>query len=169
MCLACVTRAVVLVENIIPGYFLEIATQDAAVGPEEWPKGYLGLVHMNGPDYVWKYEPLVDPTYDMSDDEVEALAKDDPKNKECEAFCDYLNREVFDSFYHTPFHGHRFYEACMAAGYDPKTHGSNILYWFIQMVNTRLAQLDMREEHLAEVAKREYAEMEQALKLNNPQ
>jgi len=125
MCLQCTTNAILVKENIIPGYNL----MESQVGHIDWPGGLYGLVRSNDPDFVL-YDLLSDPTNDMSDNEIAALADDDPRwiqHEEHTRLCfDEAKRFVCD-----PMKGYSFVNACIQAGYKPQEHGSNVIMWFV--------------------------------------
>lgn len=94
MCLQCLTKAEIFASHIkdpsghevLPGYILTRATQDAYPGGENcpWSKGEYGLVRQNDPDLIFDCEILPEPDSYKYDDEM--------KEKENEKYFDELDR-----------------------------------------------------------------------------
>jgi len=144
MCLTCEVEGKILVTNILPGYFLEVATKPGY--EDQWPQGYLALVRMNDPDYVWPFEPLLDPEYDEDDEKEE---EDTPaateKAQAMMRFAVY-SESVQDNFVSDPMQAYRFVEACKAAGYDPDRDGYNTVHWFLAYVNRKIFSLGLEKD-----------------------
>ena len=103
MCMQCVVDALVVIEDILPGYALMISTKD----DPRWPKGSFGLVYCNDPDFVWAGEPPRDPFYGMSDVQIEAVPEDDELWDQFRKFAKFIT-EVRDQFDEDPIVGYRF-------------------------------------------------------------
>jgi hypothetical protein len=121
-------------EQILPGYFLVMATKEI----EEWPKGWYGLVQCNDPDFVWKGRPRPLHLYNLSDKEIKAIPIKTLKkwNKEEYKFID----EIEDQFVTDPMKGYQLVAACKKAGYNPKKHGYNVLMWLMDYMGRKLKE-----------------------------
>lgn len=119
MCMQCLTKSKMIVEQPIPGYFLVQAT----VGIEEWPEGYYGLVRCNDPDFIWKTRPRPEPP----ESDQDAWAK---WAKEAEEFEECLNGDAMTGWF--------LVDACKRAGYDPDEYGYRIAYWLFGKLGEKI-------------------------------
>lgn len=118
MCLQCVVEAEEVVRDIVSGYSLYVATNDTE--PDDWPKGWYGLVQINDPDFVF-------PCDFYGSDGIDGQLPGG-------------SSKALDYFYMTPFHGHRFIEACKASGWEGHdVHGHPEL-WFLERAKKMFLQ-----------------------------
>lgn len=122
MCMQCLTKSKIIIEDPIPGYLLTQAT----VGIEEWPEGYYGLVRCNDPDFVWKMKPRAEPP-DSSHDDWVVWAK------EAEEFDECLDTD--------PMTGWALVETCKKAGYDPEKYGYRVGFWLFGKLGEELENI----------------------------
>ena len=123
MCLQCLTDAVTIKQNVLPGFTLMQSQKDA----EGWPKGAYGLVETNDPTVVFADPLLKDPTAGMSDEALNALLAVEPKGYE-EFF--QAAEKMGPSLILDAVTGHKLVEACIASGYSSKEDG-HLRYWLM--------------------------------------
>lgn len=129
MCEQCIAEAVMVREDIVPGYHLVRATK----GSDHWPADHYGLVVVNGPLVTWEGLPETpDPLFGMSDDEIDSLREDDPRWDPSEALLNFaVARRPY--FRMDPLDGALFVEACTQAGYD-KSQGCVVVWFFSHLM-----------------------------------
>ena len=135
MCLQCTTQAVAVLEDVLPGFSLYQAQIDAP----EWPAGWYGLVECNDPTIVFPGPLLADPTFGMSDEQLDAL-KDFPEGYD--AFtqaADVLGEKLVLP----ALAGYHITKACMALGYSNAEHG-HLHYWLLQHLATKVGTQTQR-------------------------
>jgi len=136
MCLQCMAKAKIVVEEVLPGYQLMIATE----GHEDWPKDHYGLVQCNDPDFVWGGAPMLDPLFYLTDEQQEAFSDDDPIwDKTDELF--KLVEKMEPSFVCDPIVGYQLVQACKKAGYDEEKHGLKVLCWLVHHMAEKMGQI----------------------------
>ena len=128
MCLQCDTKAVIVQQDILPGFSLYQAQVDAA----DWPKGWYGLVECNDPTFVFAGPLLSDPTFGMSDEALNAL-KDFPAGYD--EFCAAADA-VGEKLVGCPMAGYSLVRACMEVGYR-RTDG-HVHYWLLHHLATKV-------------------------------
>jgi hypothetical protein len=80
---------------------------------------------------------MLDPTFYMTDEQQEALSRDDPIwDKSNELFKLVEKMEPF--FVCDPMMGYQFIQACKKAGYDEEKHGLRVLCWFVHYMAERI-------------------------------
>lgn len=124
MCLQCMTKARMIVKDVLPGYGLVKAT----VGHEDWPKGWYGLVRCNNPDYIWEGKPLMDPTFYMTDEQINNLSS---KGERADREFFRLVEKMEPQFEESPELGYALYTACKKDGYNEKKHGYRLMPWLV--------------------------------------
>lgn len=129
MCEQCLAKAVVIQNNIIPGYNLMQST----VGTEDWPLDWYGIVEMNSPTFVMPGPILKDPYKNLSTAQINNLAAEDNDDLFMAAVSNLEEQLVLPII-----DGYRFTNACIAAGYDYAEHGSNIAAWLMDHIATVL-------------------------------
>jgi len=123
MCLQCLTDAVILKEEILPGYHLMKAMKDA----EGWKKDQFGLIRQNDPDFVWD-NPGPEPCAGMPDEEINNCPEEKwDRQTEWQKKVEQIEK----NFISDPMTCYEFVATCMAVGYDPKKDGFNVVMWFI--------------------------------------
>lgn len=130
MCLQCLTDAITIKENVLPGFTLMQSQKDA----EGWPKGAYGLVETNDPTIVFIGPLLKDPTAGMSDEALNALLAGGPEGYE-EFF--QAAEKLGPSLILDATAGHRLVEACIACGYSSKDAG-HLRYWLMNHLATQV-------------------------------
>lgn len=128
MCEQCVAKAVMVAENVIPGFHLMQATQ----GSRHWKKGWYGLVEVNDPTLVFEGPLLQDPTHGWSDDAINAMSQ------EVQAALGRYDESVEkleEALVVDAGTGYRIVSACMEAGYNRKEDGF-IHYWLMNYMAT---------------------------------
>jgi len=133
MCEQCTTKAEMVVENVVPGFHLMVATQ----GSEHWKQGWYGLVEQNDPSFVFEGPLFQDPTHGWSDDAINAMS--DEAQTGLERFHNRVE-EFEDALETDPMTGYRLVSACMQAGYLPREDGS-VQYWLMHLMATKVAAL----------------------------
>lgn len=94
----------------LEGWMLCRATKNGSMMKKnEW-----GLVRSDDPTYVWSVNPRVDPTANLTDEQIDTMSPEDSEKwydflDAAETFCKALKSYPFD--------GHLLYEAAVAAGY----------------------------------------------------
>ncbi|KVP39616.1 hypothetical protein WJ87_05120 [Burkholderia ubonensis] len=137
MCLQCMTNAIIIKKNVLPGFDLMQSQQDA----KGWPKGAYGLVEINDPTVVFPGPLLNDPTAGMSDDELNALPE---MPAEVYAF-DQSAEALGEQLILDAVTGHRLVQACIECGYKPKEDGC-LHFWLLHYLAT---QVDVQSEYSA--------------------
>lgn len=126
MCEACMCGMEIVVENVVPGFFLEQATKDY----DEIKAGDYGLVIQNGPSFVFSIRPVYwSKAYDEDDDidpNLDWVAKVDQFEEQITNSCQGL----LDAW--------RLIDACMKGGYDPEKHGWRWGYWLFNEIGRKL-------------------------------
>ncbi len=126
MCLQCSTKSSYYAKEVMPGWRLHRATKDAWDNePKEWRKDEYGLVKMNDPAFTWTSTPVIDPSFDMSDEEIENLSPG-----VCDEFDDAVC-EMEEAMIVGPMTGYSLIEAAKEAGYDPNKHGYRFSRWLV--------------------------------------
>lgn len=128
MCTQCLTEAVVVVDDVLPGMTLMRAVVDHA----EWPAGWFGLVKRNDPLVVF---PVLVADPDFSDEVINAGGAD------VEAALAAYDAAVksFDENLKLTFTGFgELFMACTQAGYDSKVHGF-AEYWLVNHLARKVA------------------------------
>jgi hypothetical protein len=110
MCLQCFTDAEIVIQDFMPGFALMVAKKDADIGPEEWPKGWYGLVECNGPTCI--LPPVPEPDTDEFDKAWYT---------------------VRDEFYFPPEVGFRIVSAAAKVGYIPGESG-DVAAWLMERI-----------------------------------
>ncbi|WP_157657656.1 hypothetical protein [Burkholderia ubonensis] len=129
MCLQCLTDAITIKENVLPGFTLMLSQKDA----EGWPKGAYGLVELNDPTVVFAGPLLKDPTAGMSDNELNALRAEPEDNDEFFRAADELGTHlILDAVI-----GHRLVQACVACGFSTQDSG-HLRYWLMHHLATQV-------------------------------
>lgn len=109
------------------GWALVRATQDGSY----MMKGDWGLVRVNDPDVIFTTDPMVDPSQNMSDEEVNALSNEE--YHKVDSFYVKLS-EFREELEMSPGVGHHLVEKAKQNGYDGST---NFEYWLF----TKLGEL----------------------------
>ena len=131
MCLQCTAQSVKIVEDVIPGYSLCLATVDT----DEWKAGQYGLVESNDPTVIFDGPLERDTTAGMTDDEINALP--DEQNSMLDAFLTAGER-FEEQLEMDPNSGYRLVCACIEAGYRPKEDG-RVAHWLMHHMATKAA------------------------------
>jgi hypothetical protein len=102
--------------EVVPGVHLG----QAGKAVDDYKVGDWTLTFQNTPFVWWEMRPQVDPSHDMSDDQIDALSEAEfdltrAWMKTAGIFADSLDGSVE--------HGWELVEACRKAGYDLKEHG----------------------------------------------
>jgi hypothetical protein len=127
MCLQCTTQAVTVHPDIIPGFTL----MQSKVDSKEWPAGWYGLVESNDPSIVFPGPLLKDPTFGMTDDQLNALPVFPPGYQEFTDAADVLGEHLV-----LPARdGYCLFAACKSVGYSDAEHGF-VHYWLLQHMAT---------------------------------
>lgn len=128
MCLQCCTEAESFSE-VIPGWALMRATKDAFPGASdpEWRTGEWGLIQSNDPDYIFDLEMVTDPTFEMSDQDLD----DEKYDKVAARKFDDEAYKLQNALIGDPLAGYRLIEACIKAGWDGDKHGYRISHWLL--------------------------------------
>ncbi|MBU9199964.1 hypothetical protein KTD31_00925 [Burkholderia multivorans] len=129
MCEQCIAEAVMVVENVIPGFHL----MQAARGSRHWKKGWYGLVESNDPTLVFEGPLLPDPTHGWSDDAINAMS---PEVQARLGRYDASVELLEDALVVDARTGYRIVTACIEAGYNPKEDGF-LHYWLMNYMATR--------------------------------
>ncbi|WP_126223284.1 hypothetical protein [Burkholderia ambifaria] len=132
MCEQCTAKAEMVVDNVVPGFHLMVAT----AGSHHWRKGWFGLVEQNDPSFVFEGPLLQDPTWGWSDDAINAMST------AIQAALEHFHNRVeeFESALEAdPMTGYRLVSACLQAGYRPREDGS-LQYWLMHHMATKAAQ-----------------------------
>ncbi len=138
MCLQCITDSATLIPDVLPGYRLQIARTDHP----DWPKGYLGLVRSNDPDFVWPYSPIVDPEF-TDDEEMNALKPGCPELIAWDRFAGHV--EICQPHFKTdPATGYYFVNACESAGWNG--FDGDPVYWFLSRISRALRWEELPDE-----------------------
>lgn len=135
MCLQCVVESYEVIPNVIPGYSLQIATNDKS---EEWPKGHFGLVYCNDPDFVFPFKLTNHPYDDLSDSEFDNLSEE--HSDEYFKWQDVIGQMREEYLVSDMVTSMRFIEACQKAGYSTE-QDMNIVHWFVKHVGKQLDAL----------------------------
>ncbi|MNR71916.1 hypothetical protein D3C71_25950 [compost metagenome] len=121
MCEQCLAGAVLVKSAVLPGFSL----MRAETGSTDWPKGHYGLVEQNDPLFVFEGPLVLDPSINLTDDELNAM----PGFPDgYDAYKDLAER-LTDATLMPALAGYEFVSACIQAGYNPKEHGTEIGYW----------------------------------------
>lgn len=120
MCLQCVVESEIIIEGILPGYFLSQSTKD---GDEEWPKGRYGIVKINDPEFVFPADPVKEPA-------------------EQEAFFKWMNEVVYPAndaimMRLQPLDIYNLIQAAIKVGYSPEVDG-DFAAWLVNYVAVQL-------------------------------
>lgn len=126
MCLQCLTKAKIIVQDVLPGYGLV----KAMVGHDDWPKGFYGLVRCNDPDFIWEGRPLIDPLFNMPGKQINSLQKNSRLLRQNRDFFDLVEK-MEPQFEVSPESGYFLYKACKKDGYNEKKHGYRLLCWLV--------------------------------------
>lgn len=132
MCEQCVTDCLHY-GQVLPGWYLIRAQKDGNLMKiHQW-----GLLRCNDPDFVWTVDPIVDITYGMSDDQVDALPDDQWNlyrkfSNSAEKFEQSLKGDIRS--------GYSLYKACLEAGYDPEVDGYNLSHWLLHSLAVRVSE-----------------------------
>lgn len=125
MCLQCITDAIYIKREALPGFALMQAQKDGSI---DWPKGAYALVDCNDPFMVI---PTLqkDPAFGLTEEEMRECFKD-PKFTIASDFFDEEARKTIDALpKEDPMWGYALVSACLQAGYNPGEHGYNVYYW----------------------------------------
>lgn len=79
MCLQCLTKPDRYGnDKFLDTYAVMRATKDPYEGSShnEWPKGTLALVFCNDPDFVFRVDPIKDPSFGLSDETIDGIYAD---------------------------------------------------------------------------------------------
>lgn len=124
MCELCCAATEDWEDRPLPGFFLCRATKDG-----HWMKaGEWGLGIVNDPEFSWAATPMKDPSYGMTDEEMDV-----PWTPEFEAEWDefYDRLEVFrKEMSMAPFIGFKLVQAAITLGFNPETSGRFELWLF---------------------------------------
>ena len=121
MCMQCLTEAKPVRDDeseVLPGYYLYIATKSYDAAGSGWYEGELGLVQMNDPSYIITAKPLPEPP------------DGDEYTKEDKAFWEQVGI-LDDDLQGDPMSGYSLVNACKQAGYDPEVDGYRIAAWLL--------------------------------------
>lgn len=146
MCLQCMTKAKMLIKDVLPGYFLMKAT----VHHNDWPKGYYALVQCNDPDFIWEGKPLLDPLFNISDKKLDLLSNKNPLWKKSDKFFEYIEK-IESKFITDPIQGYELIEACIKAGYDMEKHGKRPLCWLSHHMALKLKKIQIKNKRIKNV------------------
>ena len=129
MCLQCLTKAVTVKKDILPGYILKKARLDyvGQGNSPSWLKGQFGLIKMNNPDFVWT-NPGVNPIDGLTDRQINSIEESKWKRA-----VEWMKKvEIIEkNFKDEPMICYEFIRACKKAGYRPARHGLNAVMWFV--------------------------------------
>ena len=124
MCEQCMAKTRVITRNILGEWTLVRATKDGM----HMKKGQYGLVRCNDPDFIFDGPIEFDPTYNMTDDEINNMSKAD--DRQWRKFNRWYDK--IETCFNAPFElGYQFVIECKKKGYRSKTHGMNVLMWFL--------------------------------------
>jgi len=110
--------------EILPGWMLFRAAKDST--GSDMKKGQWGLVRCNDPDYVWDEDPIIDPTFGMTESQEKCFfgvdAKDSPGVAQANLFMDLAIdfRGALRSCANDPDTGWELVEAAKKRGFDPE-------------------------------------------------
>lgn len=96
--------------------------------------GHWGLVESNDPTFVWDFEPLPDPTFNMSEEEQQVFYE---THTDETARLDRDEARFAEIFHCSPLVGWRLVESCIKAGFDPKKYG-NVSYWLLNYLGQHI-------------------------------
>lgn len=146
MCDQCESEAIIIGDKeVLPGWFLTQAQKDTDI----IKKGEYGLVVTNSPSFIFATTPIIDPLDNLTDHQINTLAKNDPIwdlnnawNKAARDFGNSISTNVdMMSVYNLVVAG-------MKVGYEPGVHGYNFEYWLFSYLGKFL-----RDNPIPEVAK----------------
>lgn len=129
MCLQCDTNAVVIMQDVLPGFSLYQAQTDAP----EWPKGWFGLVECGDPTVVFPGPLLADPTFGMSDEQLDAMP-DFPAGYN--AFTQGADA-IGEKLVLPALAGYHLTKACIEQGYSNLDHG-HLHYWLLHYLANKV-------------------------------
>lgn len=130
MCEQCITQAITVQEDVIPGFTL----MQSKLGSAEWPEGWYGLVEMNDPTIVFPGPLLKDPTAGMSDEQLDALPDFPEGYNEFTQAADKLAEKLVLP----AMDGFRLVTACKSLGYSDVEHGF-LHYWLLQHLANKVS------------------------------
>lgn len=139
MCLQCLTNAILVVKDILPGFNLMQSQQDA----EGWPKGAYGLVETNDPTVVFRGPLLKNPMEGLSDDALDNLARMPDGYEEFITAAEELGQNlILDAVT-----GYWLVRGCMAKGYSREEHGF-LHYWLLHYLAKQVEDMVLTEQAL---------------------
>lgn len=139
MCLQCTAQSVKIVQDVIPGFSLCLATVDTP----EWKAGQYGLVECNDPTVIFDGPLARDNTAGMTDDEINALPED--QQSLLDAFLTAGER-FEEQLEMDPNTGYRLVCACIENGYRPEEDG-RVAHWLMHHMATKAAALAAPQEN----------------------
>jgi len=132
MCMQCMTESKLVIQNVIPGYVLTVATKDVGI----WKAGMHALVWENDPTLVFP-ALMEDPLLYFTDDYINGLAFDSPEWIRYENYaevvreCEFYNHVSLNESW-------GLVDACIQAGYDPDEDG-DVMGWVVDYIARKLA------------------------------
>ena len=142
MCLQCCAEAVPVLGTeeepieILPGYYLMVATKDAFAGADgklSWPQGWYGLVIENDPEYIFPPDAVVpDPLQShLGEDTPEEVMPWEAQAIDWATLVEQ-NRHYFKA---SPETGYRLVCAAKTAGWGEK---GDLIYWLFHQMGKAL-------------------------------
>lgn len=127
----CITKPLHYGE-VLPGWFLMKATKNAYSnldpdGPP-WKADQWALCRYDLPEYVWTVNPIKDPCFGLTDEEITRLDISTKKFNDFEDSLFAFEKEIYANR-SDPLIGYRLVDAAIQAGYNQKIHGFRFLDW----------------------------------------
>lgn len=133
MCIQCMANAIILIEDVLPGYFLMVSTTNC----EEWPLGHYALVQQNDPDFIWKGKPIIDPLFNWDDYEINNLPDNSKEWEKSDEFYKFIE-SIEPKFITDTMCGFELVQTCIKEGYNIKKHGKRIIAWLMHHIAVKL-------------------------------
>lgn len=136
MCEQCLVNPLMFGE-VLPGWYLMRARRKSSM----MEVGDWGLVRCNDPDFVWSTSPIPDPTFGLTDDQINSLP--DGITKEFNLRCDKFEEELYVPAYI----GYLLVEAGRKVGYNQEEHGA-FAYWLFHYLghHIMITEPDLSEQ-----------------------
>lgn len=132
MCLQCVSESITIIDQILPGFSLCLATKPDPRFPK-W-----GLVECNDPTFMFEVDPISDPWENLTDEEIDSenydVKKEEEFSKRYEEF-----KKSFNKVY--PTTGYDLVKACIESGYNREKDGWNVIIWLFNYIGNYLERM----------------------------